>query len=142
MAELEKKSGPKVDLFTKFKAEGLGGSDNIKSIKELKKLGSFNVQKRWNWAEAEKRQKYAQKNQMFSMVLFMTWCTYIIVLFIILSQVVRFGPIDSWQQFFEFKWVFVEQLSIEKFGLILSGFLAELLLLPKIILRGLFETKD
>lgn len=90
------------------------------------------------WKYENLQQHLRQKDKMFGMVFIMTIITYGVVLIVILSQVVEINPPESIKDFFFFGWLDFEKLDNQKFALILTGFLAELLLLPKIILTGLF----
>lgn len=142
MAKPKTKIKVNQDLFQKFEQEVISDESNNKSFKKLKDFAGDKLANRKEWELLEKEQKYGHKTKMFNMVLCMTWITYIAVLLIVVFQVFHLKPIDRWEDFFLLRWIEVELLSNEKLAIVLSGFLAELLLLPKIILKGLFENKD
>lgn len=108
---------------------------NVKSKKELKK--------RDEWWEKWANQRFGHKMKMFNMVYTMTTITYVVVLIIIISQVIDGVRLpEDWTGYLIFEWLIFEDLETGKLALIITGFLAELLLLPKIILSGLFSDKE
>lgn len=120
--------------MTRITFEGENGLEtkaipNEKSDRELQTFGKSN---RDNVRESVADQKMRQKDESFDMVHKLTWISYFTVWVILVSQVVDVNIC-------ELEIVFVK-LEDTTLGIIMTGFLAELLLLPKIILKGLFSS--
>lgn len=109
---------------------------------KVDRIAKREIKKQNEWWEKNTAQRYKQKGKMFNMVYVMTHVTYWTVLFVIISQVVDLEIPMTLFELYTFKWIVFLELTTEKLGLILTGFLAELLLLPKIILQGLFTENE
>jgi len=97
---------------------------------------------RKNLESEEKLQKIKHRDRMIDMVVPMTKITYWVILLIIIFQVINLKMPLSWQDLYLLKWIEIPQMTESKLTIILSGFLAELLLLPKIILTCLFNDPE
>ncbi len=129
-------------MAVNFQTITKNATEEVDRLKILASMSRQTLQRRKDWAEEAKALEHEHKQRMFDMVHRMTIITYFTVLIVVLTQLFNFRMPSSFIDFIQLGWIDAERLSTEKFALILTGFLAELLLLPKIILNGLFNGKE